>query len=226
LRIDLKEFQETDKFIRIKNILSYSKKYIEISELSDEGIKIRTRQYVGIIKLNNNCILTIEPKAPVEDFLYLLYKSQGKKELIKELKDIIATGREKLKDYPNIFDFLLYLLLFELDKIKKSGFLKSSIYFRDKNKIKGKILVNDTLKNWYRGNSKITCGYFLQSKNNPENQAIKFTLWLLLNIYSEKIIPELRNDFFNKYRWFEDVPLSKINTFLEAVEDSILNSRH
>ena len=221
LRIDLKEFQETDKFLPIKNILPYSKKYIDITELSDEGIKIRTRNYVGIIKLSYNCILTIEPKVPVEDFLYLLYKSQGKKELIKELEDILEAGRKKLKDYPNIFDFLLYLLLSELDKVKNFGFLKSSVYFRDTNKVKGKILINDTLKNWYKGNSKITCGYFLQSKDNPENQAIKFTLWMILNIYSDKILDELRNEFFNKYKWFQDVPLTKIDAFLETVENDI-----
>jgi len=231
LRIDLKEWQDISElpefrdnpFLPIRRISPEVRQFIDISDVSPSGVRIKAKNYVGILPLSEEIILTVNPKAPIEDFLYMLYKAQGKKVSIKELKEMVHTGRKYAKrEYPNIFHFLIYVLLVELAKIRSFGFLKTPKFNVQNRVIKGKLLVKETTNSWLKGNRPtVVCGNFEMSKENPENKAIKFTLWMLLSLYSQSLGREIKNDFFEKYRWFEDIPLGQGVEFIKDVEEAV-----
>ncbi|WP_456329491.1 McrC family protein [Archaeoglobus sp.] len=229
LRIDLKEWQDigelpefrNNPFLPVRTIPPEVRKYIDILDVSSNGVRIKAKNYVGIIPLSEEIMLTVSPKAPMEDFLYVLYKAQGRKVSIKELREMVRIGRKYAKEYPNIFHFLIYVLLVELEKIRSFGFLKKSKFNIQSKVIKGKLLVKESIKSWLKGNGSAVCGSFEMSKDNSENRAIKFTLWTLLSLYSPSLGKEIRNNFFEKYRWFEDVPLGKGIDFVDDVEEVI-----
>ena len=230
LRIDLKEWQDVGElpefrdnpFLPIRRIPSDVRPFIDITDVSPAGVRIKAKNYVGILPLSEEILITINPKAPIEDFLYILYKAQGRRVSIKDLKEIVRTGRKYAKEYPNIFHFLIYALLVELEKIKSFGFLKTSQFYTQDKVIRGKLLVKETINSWLKGNkSKVVCGNFELLKDNPQNKAVKFTLWMLLSLYSHSLKGEIRDNFFEKYRWFESIPLARGVEFVNDVEETI-----
>jgi len=230
LRIDLKEWQDIGElsefrdnpFLPIKSVPDSIKPFIDITDVSSDGVRIKAKDYVGILPVSEDILITINPKAPVEDFLYILYKAQGRRVSIKDLKEIVRAGREYAKEYPNIFHFLIYVLLVELEKIKSFGFLKTSQFYIQDRVVKGKLLVKETVNSWLKGDrSKVLCGNFKLSKDNPQNKAVKFTLWMLLSLYSHSLRGEIKNSFFEKYRWFEDISLAQGIDFVNDVEETI-----
>lgn len=230
LRIDLKEWQDIGElpefrgnpFLPIRSIPPEVRQFIDISDISPSGVRIKAKNYVGILPLSEEIILTVNPKAPIEDFLYILYKAQGRKVSVEELKKMVHAGRRYAREYPNIFHFLIYVLLVELEKIRSFGFLKTSKFNVQNKVIKGKLLVKETINSWLKGNrSTVVCGSFEMSKENLENKAIKFTLWMLLSLYSQSLGKEIRNNFFEKYRWFEGIPLGQGVEFINDVEEAI-----
>jgi len=222
----LQEFRE-NPFIPIFNLEDKSKDYIEIIDTSKSGIRIKAKNYVGFIPLNEEYLLIVNPKAKVEDFLYMLFKSKGKRTKLKDFERIVETGRKVGLEYPNIFDFLLYVLLQELEKIRTLGFLKRSVpKIEVRKNIKGKIIVKDTiLKSLALGRkTQIFCSYYDLSKNIPENMAIKFTLWLLLNL--QETPKAAIDEFFDRYRYFVNVDsISRPGDILDEVEDRIGKNR-
>ena len=230
LRIDLKEWQDIGElpefkdnpFLPLKSIPEDIKKFIDITDISSAGVRIKAKNYVGILPISEEIVITVNPKAPIEDFLYILYKAQGRRVSIKDLKEIVQAGRRYAKEHPNVFHFLIYVLLVELEKIKSFGFLKTSQYYTQDTVVKGKLLVKETINSWLKGNkSKVICGNFELSKDNPQNQAVKFTLWMLLSLYSHSLRDEIRNNFFEKYRWFESIPLPRGIDFVDDIEEAI-----
>lgn len=230
LRIDLKEWQDIGElpefrdnpFLPLRSISSDIRPFIDITDVSPAGVRIKAKNYVGILPISEEIIITVNPKAPIENFLYILYKAQGRRVSIKDLKEIVQVGRRYAKEYPNVFHFLIYVLLVELEKIKRFGFLKTSQYYTQDTLVKGKLLVKETINSWLKGNkSKVVCGNFELSKDNPENKAIKFTLWMLLSLYSHSLRGEIRNSFFEKYRWFEGIPLPRGIDFVNEIEEAI-----
>lgn len=228
--IDLKEWQDIKElpefkdnpFLPLRNIPSNIKPFIDITDVSSTGIRIKAKNYVGILPVNEEITITISPKAPIENFLYILYKAQGKRVSIEDLKEIVKVGRRYTKHYPNVFHFLISVLLAELEKIKSFGFLKTSQRHTQDMVIKGKLLVKETINNWIKGNkSKVVCENFELSKDNPQNKAIKFTLRMLLSLYCYSLKGEIRNRFFEKYKWFESIPLPRGIDFVDDVEKTI-----
>ncbi|GAB6065471.1 hypothetical protein JCM9492_05630 [Aquifex pyrophilus] len=233
MRIDLKEWQDIGElpefrdnpFLPIRSIPPEIKQFIDISDVSPNGVRIKAKNYVGILPLSEEIILTVNPKAPIEDFLYILYKAQGRSVSVKELKEIVHAGRRYARDYPNIFHFLIYVLLVELEKIRSFGLLKTSKFTVQNRVVKGKLLVKDTINSWLKGKtSTIIFGSFELSKDNPVNRAIKFTLRLLLSLYSQFLEEEIRDNFFEKYKWFESIPLGQGTEFVNDIEKIITHS--
>lgn len=216
---NLEEYRE-HPFIPVFEIINRSKEYIEIKDTSRDGIRIKAKNFVGFIPLDDNYLLVVSPKVPVEDFLYMLFRAQGKRTEPKDFERIVKTGRERGLEYPNVFHFLLYVLVQELEKIRTVGFLRRSIpKIENRKSVKGKILVKETiLKNHTLGKkNEVWCSYYELSKNIPENIAIKFTLWLLLNISETPRIAV--TEFFERYRYFFEITLPSTMNFLERVED-------
>lgn len=227
MRIDLKEWQDISEipefkdnpFIPIRSIPPAVKKFIDIVDISPQGVKIKARDYVGVFPLSDDIILTVSPKAPVEDFLYMFYKAQGIKLDIKDIKKIAQAGRKYGIEHPNLFYFLIAALLAELEQLKRLGFLKTSQHIAQDKMVKGKVLTKETINEWLRGNpQKVVCEKFELSKNNIVNSSIKFTLWSILSTYSNLLEGEIKNELFKKYSWFRDVSLPKDMGFIEEIE--------
>lgn len=235
IKINLKEWEDIGElqdfrdnpFIPIFDLEDKSKDYVEITDTSKMGIRIKAKNYVGFIPLNDEYLLIVNPKAKVEDFLYMLSRAKGKRTRLKNFERIVETGRKAGLEYPNIFDFLLYVLLQELEKIRTLGFLKRSIpRIEERKNIKGKILVKETiLKSLALGKkTQVWCSYYDLSKNIPENMAIKFTLWLLLTL--QETPQAAVDEFFNRYRYFANVDsISRPEDILNEVEDRILGNK-
>ncbi len=234
IQINLKEWEDIgdidaykeNPFIPISDIIDESKEFIEIKDVSSRGIRFKAKNFVGFIPLDENYLLIVNPKVTVEDFLYILFRAQGKKVKPKDFERVVSTGREKGLEYPNIFHFLLYVLLQELEKVKTAGFLKRSIpKIENRRSIKGKILVKETLlKNYALGKrNEIWSSYYDISKKIPENIAIKFTLWLLLNM--SDMPHSVVTEFFERYRYFSEIALPSTIDFLEEIEDIIEKNR-
>jgi 5-methylcytosine-specific restriction endonuclease McrBC regulatory subunit McrC len=222
---DLDAYKE-NPFIPISDIINESKEFIEIKDASSRGIRLKAKNFVGFIPLDENYLLIVNPKVTVEDFLYILFRAQGKKVKPKDFERVVSTCREKGLEYPNMFHFLLYVLLQELEKVKTAGFLKRSIpKIENRRSIKGKILVKETLlKNYAIGKrNEIWCSYYDISKKIPENIAIKFTLWLLLNM--SDMPHSVVTEFFERYRYFSEIALPSTIDFLEEIEDIIERNR-
>lgn len=219
---ELVEFQDSP-YLPIINIPQHIKQYIEIADVSKYGLRIKAKNYVGIFPINENFILTVNPKIPLEDFLYILYKSKCS---YIDLNEIVSINKKGTKEYyPNIFEFLLHVFLLELENIKNYGFLKKSQFQVQENIIKGKILVKESLRNICLNNvSNITCGKYELSKENMYNELIKFTLWLILKLYANFLSNELRNNLFEKYKWFDDIPLvSRVDYIKDVEKDMFYN---
>jgi len=217
----IEEYQE-NPFLPIFEITEESKNYVEIIDISQEGIKVKAKNFVGFIPLDDNYLLVVSPKVAVEDFLYMLFRAQGKKAKLRDFERVIKTGRERGIEYPNMFHFLLYVLLHELEKIRTAGFLKRSIpKIENRKSVKGKILVKETiLKNHALGKkNEVWCSYYDLSKNIPENLAIKFTLSEVFK--SDQLPNNAIPTFFERYRDFASIALSHPKNFLEKVEDNM-----
>lgn len=234
IQINLKEWEDMDvledfrehPYIPVFKIDENSKDYIEIKDISHDGIRIKAKNFVGFIPLNEEYLLVVSPKAMVEDFLYMLFRAQGKKVRPKDFERVVKTGRERGLEYQNVFQFLLFVLFQELEKIRTIGFLKRSLPKQENRKsIRGKILVKETiLKNHVFGKkNEIWCSYYDLSKNIPENAAIKFTLWLLLNISNTP--SNVISEFFERYRYFAGVDLPPNIDFLRDVEEIVEKNR-
>lgn len=211
-----------DPFLPIFEITEESKNYVDIIDISQKGIKVKAKNFVGFIPLDENYLLVVSPKVAVEDFLYMLFRAQGKKAKLRDFDRVIKTGREKGREYPNMFHFLLYVLLHELEKIRTLGFLKRSVpKIENRKSVKGKILVKETiLKNHALGKkNEVWCSYYDLSKDIPENMAIKFTLSA---VFKSDLIPNNAiPTFFDRYRDFASIALSHPKNFLDEVEDNL-----
>ena len=107
MRIDLKEWQDIGEvpefkdnpFLPLHSIPSSIRPFIDIIDVSPAGVRIKAKNYVGILPVSDDILITISPKAPIEDFLYILYKAQGRGISIKDLKEIVKAGRKYAKDW-------------------------------------------------------------------------------------------------------------------------------
>ncbi|SFE00911.1 hypothetical protein SAMN04324257_00169 [Thermoanaerobacter thermohydrosulfuricus] len=113
LRIDLKEWQDIGElpefrgnpFLPIRSIPPEVRQFIDISDISPSGVRIKAKNYVGILPLSEEIILTVNPKAPIEDFLYILYKAQGRKVSVEELKKWCMLEEDMRENIPIFFIF-------------------------------------------------------------------------------------------------------------------------
>ncbi len=80
MRIDLKEWQDIGElpefrdnpFLPLKSIPSSIRPFVDITDVSPAGVRIKAKNYVGILPVSEDILITINPKAPIEDFLYIL----------------------------------------------------------------------------------------------------------------------------------------------------------
>ncbi len=233
-RIDLVEWQDISDLDEYKerpflDIFSIPKRfmnYFDIIEVSKSGIRLRAKSYVGIFPINEKITITINPKTPIEDFLYILYHSENRYIKSSDFDRLIEISRDEKLKQPNIFNFLIITLIKLLDSIKSCGFFKESVQVLSEDHIKGKILVKQTLYNHFRTNvNKIVSQYFDLTKNNYINGVIKYTLFAILETYSN-VLPEIyKQELFDKYLWFKNVDIIKRLDIINEVEKTIIKKQ-
>jgi len=97
--------------------------------------------------------------------------------------------------FDNIYNLLSFILICEVSKIIKSGFIKGYIDRAESlSLIRGKIDLDNTLKKQTLIKKQIVCVYDDFSRNIMMNQIIKFTMEILL------ICPELNKRYKEQFK--------------------------
>jgi len=167
-------------------------KYYTCSDITDvppneKKISIQARFYIGLIRICPTLELIIRPKIKAANFITMLEYVDKKR--IKTWKKFV----ENIEREPNFIDFFIGLFLREVYELlmieRKRGY---NLIIENRNRPKGKILIDNTIKSRGLFSNQISCQYFILSLDTPHNQIIKYTL-----NYIRKLI-SIEN--FNLYR--------------------------
>lgn len=186
---------------------------IEIKKI-DEELQLNTSYLIGMDYLTNNIPFIVEPKFEDEkkdfsiNFYDILFKSLPFVKSNEDISDLYFVDFSK----PTIEinqqdDFLTPILIIQfityLEKICHAG-LQKGYYWKEENlnnKVKGKILVKDTIKNNHLKSqyTKTCCKYQEFGFNTAENQFLKYTLQFCLNYLNQFKKLELINNLESKF---------------------------
>ncbi|WP_343705603.1 hypothetical protein [Flavobacterium sp.] len=185
---------------------------IEIKKIGND-IHLNTSYLIGLDYLENNIPFVVEPKFEDDkkefsiNFYDILFKSLPFVKSTEDISDLYFVDFSKptieinqQDDYLTpilIIQFIIYL-----DKICHSGLQKGYYWVEENldNKIKGKILVKNTVKfNHLKSNyTKTYCRYQEFGINTPENQFLKYTLHFCLSYLNQFKKLELVNNLESK----------------------------
>ncbi len=223
-RIPLQEWRSSNIFRAEMDYYPGIEKYLK-PIYSREGLRFKALNYVGILPINENTTIVINPKAKINDFLYILGKSRTTTGNIPNanLAQIQAVSNtEKVSQCDNLFDFIVVSFLEMLDELRRYGLLKLSERKIMHNKVRGRVLIEPTLAKWIRGDQTgIVCNGVQTTDDNRENRIVKLALYSLLYLSEGKIGSNLRASLISKYRWFKDITLSWDSNSVADVREKI-----
>lgn len=140
---------------------------------------------------------------PIENIYYMLCYSWG---YLKE-KDLVKVENIDRKSLPNLFGRVLSNALKFL--IKK-GFDREYVNFNEeKSSIRGKILINESIKKLSFLNGRMNCEFDELDYNILQNQIIKTTLKKLIS--SKLLDKDIKNDLMKIYNHFSEIDIIEIN---------------
>ncbi|MBD3407015.1 MAG: hypothetical protein GF411_12930 [Candidatus Lokiarchaeota archaeon] len=208
----IKEYEKTDP-IDLVDFHEGVQSYVDI-EYSKDKICIRAKEFIGVIPLNSQLSLIVNSRFPMENLLYIIFRANGYDHQIISTSTPKGPDTTKImaQDYDSfmVFDFIVYGLLNHLKLLGTYGMLKeprSKIY---QDKIKGKILLKQTLNHWIRGRfDRIVCHHRELSRDNTPNQVIKLTLDVLQELGVHLLDEKIRHDFFIQKRLFDDIEVPR-----------------
>lgn len=179
----------------------------------EEDVYLETSYMIGLDYISDNLSVMIEPKFDCNqkeftlDFYKILFESLPSIKYNEDVSNLYHVDFAK----PTIAinqkdDFLTPILIIQfinyLDNICQKGLQKGyySVENNLNNKVKGKILIKETLKqNHLKSNfTKTFCKYQEFGINTTENQYLKFTFQFCLNYLNQFSKLKLINNFENK----------------------------
>lgn len=159
----------------------------KITLLRDNKIKIENTSYSGVIQLENSRIYF---STKVKTNLFYMLSFLKDESCFHYDSDRII----EIKEGANFFDILGKMFLNELQVISKRGFYKSYLVKEENLKFfKGKLIINENIKNAISKNTHFYCSYRDLTFNNLENQILLRTITLLIPLirFNEKTKKEL-----------------------------------
>lgn|GEM_PF-5046169 len=180
-------------------------KYVRIKEYRKDYVMLQAQSYIGYIPLYKDYVLVVEPKIYFNDLLRILFIAD---ENIQYLSYDLLQKINK-PNCKNMYDLMLYSFIEKIELIKRDGLLKTTNEkIHNFSNIRGKILLKENmLYNNIRKRIEFAyCKSFDITENNLINQAIKFTIWRILNL---NILPEeAYQKLINFYRFMGKVDLN------------------
>lgn len=179
-------------------------KYVRIQEYRKDHVKLQAQSYIGYIPFYKDYVLIVEPKIYFNDFLRILFTAD---ENIQYLSYDLLQKISK-PECNSVYDLMLYSFIEKIEFLKRDGLLKTAIEkTHNSSSIKGKILVKENiLYNNIRQRMELAyCKRFDITINNHINQAIKYTIWRILNL--NILTEEAHNKLLNFYRLMDKVDL-------------------
>ena len=183
------------------------------------SLTLTAGEYIGLIPLNDNVAIHVQPKVPLDNLIHFISKSGEKVTAINFEREY-----SELRYFsPNIFEFIIRSLLFELRNMDKLGvFRKYTTVDCNDGMPRGKLLFKGTMRNIMRHqNHNVSYSYFMLDKDIPENRCIKYALWLVLN-YFKDLNYEPRNlvrEAAYFYRMLEHIKLDRDRQFLLDIKN-------
>jgi len=220
------------EYVRIKEYENYSfvlddneefqlpigvNKYLRLVEQKNKYITVQAQSYIGYIPFYKNKILVVEPKIAFKEFLrVLLVADENIHTIAKEIFHKIDTSK-----YNHIFEFMVYCFLEKLSYLTKYGFLRltNEKHINSPN-IKGKVLIKENINY----NTVKHRDHFVYARtfditlNNNINQALKFTIWYLLNF---NLASEAKDKLLFFYKLMDNITLVQSKDHLKELSSTI-----
>ena len=152
------------------------------------GDYVSAKNYVGLIELKSSYQIQILPKLELGDS-------------VDETKRVFRNMLSSMKDFPakvsesaalndeemNLYEVFISMYVADVQKLLKTGLKSSYISVEDNlNKVKGKILINEQIKQNLVHKEKFYVGFDEYQINRPENRIIKSTLLKLQTLTSSE----------------------------------------
>lgn len=193
-------------------------KYIRVQEYRKNYVRLQAQSYIGYIPFYKDFVLVVEPKIYFDDFLRILLTAD---ENIQYLSYNLLHNTNKPVSN-NIYDLMLYSFIEKIEFLKRDGFIKTAIEnVHNSSSIKGKMLVKENiLYNNIRQRMELAyCKNFDITINNQINQALKFTIWRILNL--NILTKEARDKLINFYRLMDKVDLYLNSNHVKILKEAL-----
>ena len=195
--IPKKAYEDLENFVKeYKDTADYdSLDFFNVGHNHHLGDYISAKNYVGLVELKSSYQIQILPKLELgetQDETQRVFRK-----MLSSMKDFPAKISDKasLKDERmNLYEIFINMYLSEVQRLLKRG-LKSNYVSEDENlnKVKGKILINEQIKNNLAHKERIYVRYDDYQINRPENKIIKTTLLKLKTLTnSDKTVSKIR----------------------------------
>lgn len=189
--------------------------------LKKKKLKLQAGNYIGVIPLNDDVAVKIQPKVPIANVDRMIRLANGVPHSIPGWVSDYAPGD------PLSFDLIKYLIDFmvsAVDAIKAEGLYKKDCLFHKSSPYpKGRLNISDTIKTlWVRGEREKVCSSWVdRSVDNPVNRCMKYALWLVAKKIEGLDEVGARRDALrinNAYNAFSGVSFDKNLQFLGDAE--------
>lgn len=153
---------------------------------------LRPGGFIGHISLSDDTIIHIEPKVPISNIFLML-------EYAYDLKSFqLLEGTVELNDIEQLYEILASILAkMVLDRYRK-GLYRDYVKREDSLPyLKGRLLINQTIKASNRGSINLECEYCENTSDVIDNRILAWTLYRIprLNIQREEVRKQLRQSY-------------------------------
>lgn len=143
---------------------------IDVAVTERPGVyRLAARQHVGRLSLPGGGLLIIRPKVGVTNLFYMLSSDAGLARFEQPPADLAPN--------PEIFSFVLALLVEQIERLLRQGLLQGYVPREDDLRmIRGRILLGAQLRRHGELKDRHVCTYLDFTPNTPENQVLAATL--------------------------------------------------
>jgi 5-methylcytosine-specific restriction enzyme subunit McrC len=200
-----------------------TKRYIDI-KFEGNRLALITGKYIGLIPLNNQYAVHVQPKVPISNLITILTTSQEEPEIIEGLKRLYSSDKRL-----NLFELLVHALHREINVLEIGGLHREYVRLQsESSNFTGKLLLKETLlKQWPKGiYHRASLVRFEYSRDVIINRAIHYTIWHVLRTYpqmTEKPDRTILRDLDHGLTAFNNVTLDRTRSFLPLLRKLLIN---
>lgn len=156
----------------VSYLLQFHTKHIKLSSISAKSFKVSSNAHVGLIKLPTSKIITIKPKVPINNLLFMLSYAH-------EFANFNYEDYKNLSNDLTLYELYIIVLLNWSETLFRKGLYREYVICNNRiSGIKGKYLINQNIAS----NDKFWCEYDEITTSTIENQIIKSTLFNALKL--------------------------------------------